>query len=146
MTNISKLAMFVSSIKVASQARKTFTYAPYTKQNVIIAQLLLQQGCVRFFTIIYKLFKRGCAYLSIKIFLLYIRGSVPLIRDFKLVSKRGRRVFWTLNILFLNLSKTAFSGFYLLSTPLGICTSSDLVWRMPTLGKLAGEILVKISF
>jgi ribosomal protein S8 len=108
--------------------------------------LLVDQGCFRYYSIIYKLLKCGITWLSVKVFLIYIAGSDSLIKEFILVSKVSKRVYWTLDILFMNFSKRAFSGFYIISTSKGLCSSAELIWRIPLMGKMSGEILLKVSF
>jgi ribosomal protein S8 len=90
--------------------------------------------------------RRGNIWLQIKVFLVYVKDSISLIKEFVLISKPGGRIFWSLNTLFLNFNKSAFSGFYIISTTKGLYSSSELIWRIPTLGKLSGEVLLKISF
>ena len=61
--------------------------------------------------------------------------------DIKLVSKPGRRVYMSKGRLSVNYNSRALSGFYIISTPIGLVTSSDIL-----LGKApSGEVLFQVK-
>jgi ribosomal protein S8 len=59
MLNFNKLAILISSIKTACKMRKLFVFVPYTRQNLIVLDLLFSQGCIRYFNILYRMSRRG---------------------------------------------------------------------------------------
>jgi ribosomal protein S8 len=123
------LATFIAKLNMGSLRRVRFITINYSKLTITITKLLYLEGIIR----IYKIINN-----KIYIYFKYIRGLTLF--KFKLISKPSKRIYWSLHKLSLNYSKESFSGFYIISTPIGLITSYDcLLYR-----HLSGEILFKI--
>ena len=103
------------------------------------------KNTVTCFNVLNILYKNGIIYnfkvegREINVSLKYLQNR-PVFYSIKVISKPGKRVFWTLGQLSLNYNRNNFSGFYILSTSKGLITSNDCL-----LGQcISGEVLLKI--
>lgn len=96
-----------------------------------LAHVLYQQGLIHYFSI---------DNLGIHVHLKYIRGK-PLWHNIEIISKPGRRVYWTVKRMKSIYSHKNFSGVYIVSTPQGLCSSSECVLGL----RGGGEIIYKIK-
>jgi ribosomal protein S8 len=76
----------------------------------------------------------------ILIYLKYIKGKAS-IYNMNLISKPSKRVYWTLNFLSKNYRRHDFSTIYIISTPLGLFTHTDILMSK----QFSGEIICKIK-
>jgi ribosomal protein S8 len=77
---------------------------------------------------------------SILIYLKYNKNK-PCYYDIYLISKPGKRVYWSLNLMSLNYSANTFGGFYVVSTSRGLLTSTDCLLHQ----NISGEVLLKVK-
>lgn len=125
----SLLASFIAQLNLGSSRRLRYIVVNYSKLIINIIKILYKEGVIRLF-----IFKNDKIFVYFK----YFKGRN--IFKFKIISKPSKRVFWSLHKLSLNYSKENFSGFYMISTSLGLFTSNEcLLYR-----HLSGEILFKI--
>lgn len=139
MTNL--LADFTVRFNSSLKRNVEFFFIPYSNLNIRVVELLLKYNCIVSFSI------DACdanKRLQIKVTPLYILSN-PLIRQIELVSKPGRRVYWSSSELASNFSKTNFQGFYVVSTPSGVCSSNELLAAKVLAKPISGEILLKIN-
>jgi len=100
----------------------------------------------RFLYLLYKIglikaFHIASNGLDILVYLKYKKDGTPLIHSIDLISKPGKRVYWTLTTLSKNYRKHAVSSFYIISTSKGLMTSNEaLLYK-----NISGEILCKIK-
>jgi ribosomal protein S8 len=125
----SLLSSLVAQLNLGSLRRVRFITVNYTKLTIDIIKLLYKEGVIRLYML------KGT---KILIFFKYFRGCHLF--KFKIVSKASKRSYWSLNKLSLNYSKENFSGFYIISTSMGLFSSNEcLLYK-----HLSGEILFKI--
>lgn len=123
------IASFISKLHLGSLRRVRFITVSYCKLTIEITKLLYKEGVIRLYLLkgtkilIYYKFFRGCNLFK-----------------FKIISKPSKRVYWSLHKLSLNYNKENFSGFFVISTPIGLITSNETL----ILGHMSGEVLFKI--
>lgn len=120
-------------IKVAYRAHLISVKVIKTKLTVQFLYLLYKIGLIKSFYMISDS--------TILINLKYKKNGLPLIHSLDLISKPGKRVYWTLTMLSKNYRKHAFSTFYIISTSKGLITSNEaLLYK-----NISGEILCRIK-
>lgn len=135
------LADFMIRFNAATKRRKVHFFMPYSATNMRVVEMLLRYNCISaFFVDVSKL----TGNLQIKITPVYFQNT-PLIQKIELVSRPGRRVYWSSSELSLNFARNNFQGFYILSTPSGICSSNELITANVLNSPVSGEVLLKIN-
>lgn len=125
------IASMVSQLNVAARMHLENVKVVNTDLSMRILFLLYKNGVIRGFFV-------KSTY--ILVFLKYSLGK-SLFRDISIVSRPGCRVFWNLRLLSLIYNFNSFSGFYIISSPKGLITSSDSLIGL----HLSGEVLLKVS-
>lgn len=121
-------------IKVAYKARLVSVKVLKTKLTIQFLYLLYKIGLIKSFHILMN-------DLNILVYLKYKKNGLPLINSMDLVSKPGKRVYWTLTSLSKHYRKHALSSFYIISTSKGLITSNEaLLFK-----NISGEILCKVK-
>lgn len=121
-------------IKVAYKAKLTSVKVLKNKLTFRFLYLLYKIGLIKAFHIL----SNG---LNILVHLKYKKNGMPLIHSLTLISKPGKRVYWTLTTLSKHYKKHAMSTFYIISTSKGLITSNEaLLYK-----NISGEILCKIQ-
>ena len=116
------------------------------KAKLVSVKVLKNKLTFRFLYLLYKIGLIKAFYiasngLEILVYLKYKKDGTPLIHSMDLVSKPGKRVYWTLTTLSKNYRKHALSSFYIISTSKGLMTSNEaLLYK-----NISGEILCKIK-
>lgn len=128
-----QLADLLVRIKVGGRSYDKKVKVTYTDYNIKVLTVLYRQGAISSFNILNNE--------NILVTLKYINGK-PLIKDIKLISTPGRRIYWTLRKLSLKYNKNSLSGFYIISTPYGLMTETECLLSK----RISGEILLKITF
>lgn len=123
------LASFVAQLNLGSLRRVRYITVNYSQLTINITKLLYKEGVIRLYLL------KGT---KILIYFKYFKGCNLF--KFKIVSKPGKRIFWSLRKLSLNYSKENFSGFFVISTPIGLITSNETLM----FEHISGEILFKI--
>ena len=137
------LAYLVSRLSIGIKLHEHSVNIPYTKFNLKILSLLLEQGCLRSFyvdkneSIKSKIF--------IKVYLKYFAGQ-SVLKKIKLISKPSLRVYWNFSTLANNFHRNNFQGFYVVSNKKGIYTSTEILLLSSYLKRGSGEIILKIDF
>lgn len=119
--------------------RLTVSYRAYNKTAVLnnnavslrLVKVLYQQGFILNFNVTDN---------NIVVELKYNNGR-PLLKSIKVISTPGHRVYWNLKSLRLAYSSKNFGGVYIISTPKGLCTSTECLLSIYTVG----EVLLKIQ-
>jgi small subunit ribosomal protein S8 len=134
MSNRYILGDVVVRLKVGMLGHFSNVYIPRTTISMDLVKILYQNGLIRGF---YLDFVRD----QILVYLKYHLGN-PVLKDIKIVSRPGKRAFWTLNKLSLKYNLRNFSGFYILSTSRGLLTSHQCLLSY----RIGGEVLLKIKY
>jgi small subunit ribosomal protein S8 len=137
---INLLADFAVRFNVAMKRRVEFFYIPHSSLNMKLVELLFSYRCVRSFAIEADPSSKT---LSIKIAPMFLENK-PLIQKIELVSKPGLRIYWSAAELSKHFFRNNFQGFYVLSTPLGICTSNELIMSHTLFRPTGGEVLFRV--
>ena len=133
MINRFLLGSFLGNIKMANQHKKESIIVPKSKYIKIFLKIFLKEHFIKAFL--------NCNNASSYIlFLKYARDNTPLIKDIKVISRPGKKIYVNLYNLKSLLYKNK-SIFYILSTHKGILSGSDAIKL-----KIGGEILFKIAF
>lgn len=132
---------FVVRFNTAIKKNVEFFYVPYSNINVKIVKLLFAYRCIKTFSFDTSLSNNK---LRIKIVLLCLT-SKSLIQGLKLISRPGLRVYWSSSELAKHYSRNTFQGFYILSTPQGICSSNELIGAHILKRSVSGEVLLKVE-
>lgn len=133
MTNYNFADLLVR-IKVAYKAKLTSVQVLKTKLTLNFLYLLYKIGLIKSFYVLSN-------NLNILVYLKYKKNGSPLIHSIDLISKPGKRVYWTLTTLSKNYRKHSLSSFYIISTSKGLITSNEaLLYK-----NISGEILCKIK-
>jgi small subunit ribosomal protein S8 len=127
-----QLADLLVRIKVGCRSYDRTIKVKYTDYNIRILTVLYRQGVISSFHVL--------NHKDILVTLKYV-NSKPLIKDIKLISKPGRRIFWTLRVLSLNYNKNSLNGFYILSTPYGLLTEVECLLNK----HISGEVLFQVT-
>ena len=128
-----QLADLLVRIKVGGRGYDRTVKVKLTNANLKVLTVLYRQGAITSFSIA----NDNDIFVTLK----YFYGK-PLIKDIKVVSTPGRRIYWTLRELSLEYNRNSLSGFYVLSTPQGLKTSTECL-----LGHhITGEVLLKVEF
>lgn len=127
------LADVVVRIKVGGISRDNIVSVPYTSLSLRVITMLYKEGAIKCFWIREN-----------KIILVELKynHARPLIKDIKVVSRPGRRVYWTLRKLGLQFNKRCLNAFYVISTPKGLVSSNEAL----LLKRISGEVLLKIEY
>ena len=131
MTNFA-LADLVARLNISSKNRLVSVRVGFTKFSLNVLRVFLKNGVINGLAIEHD---------YITVFLKYYKLK-PVFREIKIISRPGKRVFWTLGFLSLKYNVTNFSGFYIISTSKGLLTSNDCLLGL----NVSGEIILKISF
>ena len=105
----------VSRLNSAINTRLKSVNIPCHKLNFQLIYLLYKQGVIRGFKVLQS---------SFRVFLKFYNNT-PICYKMKIISRPGRRVYWNLNRLSKVYSRHAFSGFYVVSTSIGLVSSND---------------------
>jgi len=125
----SLLSTFIAQLNLGSSRRLRYITVNYSKIIINIIKLLYKEGVIRLYIL---------KDTKIFIYFKYFKGCNLF--KFKIISKPSKRVYWSLRNLSLKYNKENFSGFFIISTPLGLLTSNEcLLYRY-----ISGEILFKI--
>lgn len=125
----SLLSSFIAQLNLGSSRRLRYITVNYSKVIIRITKLLYKEGVIRLYIL---------KNTKIFIYFKYFKGCNLF--KFKVISKPGKRVYWSLRNLSLKYNKENFSGFFIISTPNGLFTSNEcLLYRY-----ISGEILFKI--
>ena len=125
------LANFVQKLNMGTFRHLRYIIIPVNDYHLLLLAILYKHGVIRTYMIVKD---------QIYIYFKYYVGKI-LFR-FKLVSKPSKRIYWNLNQLSLNYSKSNFCGFYIISTPKGLLTSHDCL----LFEHISGEVLLKVFF
>ena len=127
------LAEFVTRMRVASKSH--WKSVKILKSNFIlqIINLLYKEGFIRGFLIL----KNED---NILVFLKYYKNKASYYSLF-LISKPGRRVYWSLDFLSRKNSEHNLGGFYIISTTKGLMTSTGIMLG----ARITGEVLLKVK-
>lgn len=134
------LADFVVRFNTAIKRNTEFFCVPYSNMNIKIIRLLFAYQCIKTFSLDITASGKW----QIKIVLLGLMNK-PLIQRIKLISKPGLRIYWSSSELAQAYSKNTFQGFFILSTPQGICSSNELIAAHILKRPVAGEVLLKVE-
>lgn len=133
MTNYN-IADLLVRIKVAYKAKLVSVKVLKTKLTINFLYLLYKIGLIKSFYILQN-------DLNVLVYLKYKKNGLPLIHSIDLISKPGKRVYWTLTSLSKNYRKHSLSSFYIISTSKGLMTSNEaLLYK-----NISGEVLCKIK-
>ena len=126
------LSDVISIIRVAYTQRRRKIVVPRSAFALKVLDVLYRNGCILSYKIV-SLFE-------VEIYLSYYR-SVPVTRAIKIISKPGARRYNKVSVL--EHTKTATCCFFVVSTPDGVFTSTEMLLggRMATLG----EILLQVD-
>jgi small subunit ribosomal protein S8 len=125
------LSDMISKLNIASKNRIVSIKVKNTKFCLNVLNILYKNGVIRNYYINEKF---------INIFLKYYQNR-SVFYNIEVISRPGRRVFFSLNNLSLKYSFNNFSGFFIISTSKGIFTSNDCLLGYG----ISGEILLKIN-
>lgn len=131
----------VVRFNAALKCRSEFFYVPHSNLNLRLLELFLKYNCINGFTIDTC---RRTHHLRVKVIPSYVFND-SLIRKLELISKPSRRVYWTAESLSFHFARNNFQGFYVLSTPLGVCSSNELIVTRDVGHRISGEVLLKVS-
>lgn len=130
----SQLLDFATRIKVAQYRKHTGVTIRLTNLTFRLAALFYRNGFIKSFYVVNgKELLLGLKY----------HNQLPLIRQLKVVSSSGHRVYWNLVELSRALNRASPSTFYILSTPKGLCTSADCLLGRRRL--VAGEVFLYVQ-
>lgn len=137
------LASLISRLNIGIKLSEQSINVPYTKFNLNLLSLLLEQGCLQSFYVDNGEFIKSKIF--IKVYLKYFEGQ-SVIKNIKLISKPSLRIYWNISTLANNFHRNNFQGFYVVSNKTGICTSTEVLLLSSYLKKSSGEIILKIDF
>ena len=119
----------ISKINYGSKKRLRFIKVNLNNTTLELLEILYNNGVIRSYRVeyedVYIYFKYYLCQIAVKIFI---------------ISKPGNRVYWSLNKLSQKYNNHNFSGFYIISTQKGLCTSDFCLIK----GISGGEILLKV--
>lgn len=125
----SLLSALIAQLNLGSLCRLRYIIINNSKITFDVIHLLYKEGIIRLYIL---------KNTKIIVFFKYFRGCHLF--KFKIISKPSNRIYLSLNKLSLIFSKNNFSGFYVISTPNGLMTSSNcLLYKY-----ISGEILFKV--
>jgi len=130
MTNFA-LADLIARLNISSKKRLVSVRVVFTKFSLNVLHIFLKNGIINGLTIENNYITVYLKYYMLK----------PVFREITIVSRPGKRVYWTLNFLSLKYNIANFSGFYVISTSKGLLTSNDCLLGL----NASGEIMLKVS-
>ena len=125
------LADFVSRLNVASKAHMLSVKVRYTDLTLRLLDLLYSNGLIDYFVVLGDV---------IVVYLRYSKG-LSSFSSLKLISKPSKRIYWSFSFLDLVHRCSNFGGFYIISTQVGLLTSTDCILH----GSVSGEVLLKVT-
>lgn len=128
-----QLSDLLVRIQVGGRTYDKIIKVQCTVYNLKILSVLYRQGAISSFYV--------GNHKDIFVYLKYFFGK-PFIRNIKVISTPGKRVYWTLNELSRNYNRNSLNAFYILSTSKGLLTSTECLLSH----RLGGEVLLKIEF
>lgn len=130
MSNNFLIASLIGRINLARKHKKNYIIEKKSTIGETILKMLLNKHFIKYYLITTKDF----------IIFLQYKGNFSLIREIKLISKPGKRIFvTTYQLESLIRRSTASSSFYILSTIKGLLYAEDSLAL-----NIAGELLIKI--
>ena len=98
---------------------------------LVVLEALYRNGCILFYRI-------SCLE-GVDVYLKYFRGR-PVMNGIKELSTPGVRLYSRLQVL--GMCKHSFCGFFVVSTPKGVLTSTEIFLFK---GRISGEVLLKVE-
>ncbi len=126
----------ISIINVGLINRELFVMVRFTKMGLNILHILYIKGCILNYVV------KGN---KIVVFLKYYKGK-SVLKELKRVSRVGRPIYWSIRRMSLITYRYSFSGFYIVSTVLGLIPSDDLLLGGAYEKFIMGKVLLKVSF
>ncbi len=134
MSNLFKIGIFVTEMNNALNRRLTHVKVSRSKMVINFLEVLNDEGLIRYFTFI----DQNKILVGLKYY-----NTKRLPSEIKIISKPSRRIYSRRNNIFLEIlpgHKT--SGFYIMTTPFGVTTSTDaILYKWYT-----GEVLLWVSY
>lgn len=125
-----QLADLVSRLNVASSRRLSLVQVFYTTLNMRVLAVLYRNGVIRGVRVV-----KG----NLLVLLKYV-AMESAFRQIKLISRPGCRIYWKLSKMALVYNYNNFSGFFIISSPYGLVTSSDALLGL----RISGEVLLQV--
>ena len=130
MSNNFLIASLIGRINLAKKHKKSYIIEKKSIVGETILKMLLNKHFIKYYLITANNF----------IIFLQYRGNFSLLREIKLISKPGKRIFVSTYQLESLLNKsTGSSSFYIISTVKGLLYAEDSIAL-----NIAGELLIKI--
>lgn len=128
--SLSNLANLIGQINLANQHKKEILIVNNTLNNNTFFKLLLKENLIKNYLITNK---------DLIIFLKYTRDNNPLIKQIKMISKPGKKVYFSKYKLMSIIYKNKCS-LYFISTDLGILTGENCIKNQK-----GGELIFEIK-
>jgi ribosomal protein S8 len=124
------LSNFVVILNKGARRRLIYAPLPKFKLGIEIISLLYKLGIIRGFSLSDE---------KINVFYKYYLSSTTFYKV-EVVSTPGHKVYWRLGFLSKKYKKSSFAGFYIISTPFGLLTSTEcLLYK-----RISGEVILKV--
>lgn len=128
--NVYNIGNLVSQLNIGAKRRYRFIFIKKIKIYLDIIHILYVNGFIRTYHIKGNL---------IRVYFKYTLGQ-KFWRELQIISRPGKRVYWSLPVLTKNYNKNNFTGFYIISTSEGLLTSNSILLNK----HISGEVLIKV--
>jgi len=143
MSNV--LINLVNKIKIAHKNKEHSITVRSSVFCVRILKLLQQEGVILAFTLLSAKNYQDVGVKYVKVYLKYYNGQ-PVISSIDVVSLPRARKYYTIGQAHKYFFKSSLQGFYIVTTPHGITTSTEVLSLTTKFSSVMGEILLKITF
>lgn len=128
-----QISDFVANLNFAIMTRKKYVDIRFSFLIWSILKIIRDNGCIKGFTLLENNI--------VRVFFRYIDNK-SILKNILVMSKPSKRIYWKINSLYLNSFNLKLNGFYIISTNLGLYTSSEILF----LNKfVSGEILLFVE-
>lgn len=124
------LASLISKLNFASKRKLSYIFVSFTRFNFLILKILQDEGVINGLSVRNE---------KIMVYLKYVKNK-SVFRSLNVVSRPGKRVFSNLTRLQRYQRSFYLSGFYVISTPKGLLSSSQSLFMF----EHVGEVLLKV--
>lgn len=143
MTNV--LINLVNKIKMAHKNKEQSITVRSSVFCVRILKLLQQEGVILSFTLLSAKNAQDVGIKYVKVYLKYFNGQ-PVIASIDVVSLPRARKYYSIGQAYKHFFKSSVQGFYIVTTPHGITTSTEVLSLSTKFSGVMGEVLLRITF
>jgi len=141
----SVLINLVNKIKIAHKNKERSITVRSSVFCIRILKILQQEGIILSFNVLSTRHQQDVNVRFVKVYLKYVKGQ-PVISNIDVVSLPRSRKFFSIGEASKYFVRSSLQGFYVVTTPYGITTSTEVLSLSSAFSGAMGEVLLKVTF